>query len=234
MFAAHGEIIFFCDQDDVWMSDKIEVMEKILADNENIVCLSCKAEALVGDGRKEVEAVNCYRKDSGIGIRNIAFRENFNSIVFLGCTMCVRKEFLHQIKNYLMKDFGYDVQICRHAMLKGGMYTIDVPLIKHRVHGNNASMFVSVGKKVNYYNSKLDFLKRNMRWLELFQSFLDEKSIIDKYRYAQRTHDFLKLRIDFFEAKSILTYLKLLKYIKFYSGFKEYLSDFFYCFGIKR
>lgn len=39
--AAKGELIFLCDQDDIWHSDKIEKMSKIMEENSQIELLAC-------------------------------------------------------------------------------------------------------------------------------------------------------------------------------------------------
>lgn len=41
---ASGDLVFPCDQDDIWLSDKLEIMEKLMEENQHIDLLSGDAE----------------------------------------------------------------------------------------------------------------------------------------------------------------------------------------------
>lgn len=51
---AIGELIFLCDQDDVWMPDKIKLMAEAVENNDGIDVLACSYTSWYTDGSKTV------------------------------------------------------------------------------------------------------------------------------------------------------------------------------------
>ena len=54
MLAADGQLIFPCDQDDIWKDNKLLVMERIMEDHPEISLLTSNYEAFYEDGHTEV------------------------------------------------------------------------------------------------------------------------------------------------------------------------------------
>lgn len=49
---SNGELVFLCDQDDVWMPSKIELMAEAMENNECIDVLACSYTSWYTDGSK--------------------------------------------------------------------------------------------------------------------------------------------------------------------------------------
>ena len=50
--ACTGDVIFLCDQDDVWMPDKVGEMLAVFEKNERVLSLICDFMTIDGDGRR--------------------------------------------------------------------------------------------------------------------------------------------------------------------------------------
>lgn len=131
--------IMFCDQDDVWHSNKISLqLEEIKKkDNgESPVLVYC-AQELVDKNLRMI--TNSALKYSGRDHIN----DDFIHLVFensaAGCVMCINRKLLcmscqyHHINNIVMHDW-WAMLI---AACWGNIFYLDIPLMKYRQHANN-------------------------------------------------------------------------------------------------
>ena len=61
---ASGKYIFFCDQDDVWMTRKLEIMSEIMENNKNILVLAGKYVKFYEDENAPEEDASYYNDKS--------------------------------------------------------------------------------------------------------------------------------------------------------------------------
>lgn len=155
-----GELVFLCDQDDIWEPEKIEIVEKIFQENENIYALN-SAFTLI-DGNDQVIPYKCRR-----GFYNhdqIRGRAKDNELVHIdysmvlrynispGCTMAFRGSLKKQYVNYTKSILPHDWEINLLAGMKNGCYFLNKSLIEYRIHGKN-----TLGMNTNDHLSALQF-----------------------------------------------------------------------------
>lgn len=135
---AKGDYIFLCDQDDVWVDDKVRYCIKQLQSCDFIV-----SDAIVVDEKKNIISNSFFEE-----------RKNFTSFIgnlykfgFLGCCMAFRKNIL-----YKALPFPENHQYCTHDnwlfLVAKAFYKVNVvseKLILYRRHISN----VSTGGLVN-------------------------------------------------------------------------------------
>ncbi len=139
-----GDIIFSCDQDDVWMPDKIE---SFLPHFEN-GCSFVYSNAKVVDSNRnslQEDFWKCY----GIDFKAIS-RKEFCSILLknsciAGCNMAFTKELYDKIAP-IPYHFLHDSWVAICAPWFGEIAFVDKPLIEYRRHGNNVSAFYAEKK----------------------------------------------------------------------------------------
>lgn len=226
--SATGDILFTCDQDDVWLSDKIEVMKNAMEQNPNINVLVSKYLEFFEDGSTRIMPKNRYPQD----INKQILVKNFTAIPFPGCTYCIKKEFAIVAQKYWQDDFPHDSILWRLAMFSDGLYIMDKVLIKMRKH--NKSTFTQESK-----SSKNKVIKRNSLDYEerVFNGMLryieDEPQIFEKNKKRAIVEKSLKwnsIRKNFYDKRNPFYGLMLLKYIKYYPNFKRYLGDWYWIF----
>lgn len=101
---AKGEYIFICDQDDVWMKNKVScVMNEFYKDNSTM-CIRHDCRVVDSNGNVIISSYNKYRKS------NVNYKKNFLKNTFTGCCMCVRTEWLKKLLPFPEKVF-YDAWI---------------------------------------------------------------------------------------------------------------------------
>ncbi len=131
--SSSGEIIFLCDQDDVWLPSKYNRMVEIMAKNNCQLILS-----------------NCYVTDSNLNLSNKTFFDiynvnknwlkNFHKNSFLGCCLCLDRRLLKKAlpfpkSKYLLHDYWIGMVAISFYNVK----ILDEPLMLYRRHDNNAS-----------------------------------------------------------------------------------------------
>ena len=127
---ANGEYIFLCDQDDIWLSNKIEMMKKYLG-KYDLVVSDCK----VVDANLNVLSESFFSTlHSGNG-----FCKNLIKNTYLGCCMAFRKEVLKYILPFPSLIAMHDIWIGLSVELNGKPYFLHEPLMLYRRHGGNVS-----------------------------------------------------------------------------------------------
>ncbi len=148
---ATGDVIFLCDQDDIWKPNKVEVIKKQLQQYDLVVH---DAEMIDGEGRslgKTYYSTMHHKKD---------FISNLWRTRWLGCCMAFRREVLEMCLPFPSTIVAHDYWIGMLGMLKFRYCFIDDILICYRRHGNNTSP--SGEKSANSLFYKLVTKRMNM------------------------------------------------------------------------
>ncbi|WP_282033716.1 glycosyltransferase [Metabacillus indicus] len=232
-----GEIIFLCDQDDIWFEDKIENMVQVMKKNHNIKCLSGNI-VTIDDSGELFENKNGYIVGNNTNkVTKVNFNKKFNAITLLGCTMCLRKEVADIISDINVKNFSHDAQVCRLSTILDGLYLLDRKVIKYRIHQNNTSGIASgVGIGSSNLNKRKSTIAANIQWLEaLMQYYFENSKIPDfKIEIISKTIELQKMRYDFLTTRKLIDFIRLYKYRGYYSNISMLIGDLAYCYGINK
>ena len=145
-----GDIVFTCDQDDVWKLEKLEKM--VAAFDEQTMVVYCNAAVVVNNIENylyplwEPKAID--DKENGTS--------SFNNIVFrggsiAGCCMAFKKELFDKIKPFPDKVY-HDDWLITCASILGKVKAVNKELIYYRQHGDNVCGIIR-GSKLSYYKS---------------------------------------------------------------------------------
>jgi glycosyltransferase involved in cell wall biosynthesis len=127
-----GDFIFLCDQDDVWMPNKVELMLYELKYCDLVV-----SDALICDKDLKVTLGSHFKLHG----TQLGFINNWVKTRYIGACMAFKRHMLSKIL-----PFPSDSSLCAHdywiANIGEFYYKvilIETPLIKYRRHGNNTS-----------------------------------------------------------------------------------------------
>ena len=216
---ARGELVFPCDQDDIWLPNKIEESLNIMKDQKINVLVSHLY--LFYEGKKS----KMYPGKSDKKVSQISLTKNFMRIAFPGCVYCVRKEFADKCINYWKETFPHDALFWRMSMFEGSLYVYRQPLIKWRRHFD--STFTVEAKNSHSLEIKKQELIYNDEVVSAIENYLIDSNIIDEKKKkilhgAKVWNDYRKdllLNHNFFAA------LKILGYLNYYATIKRYFLD---------
>lgn len=239
----NGDIIFSCDQDDVWKCDKVEKIEKVFLENPDINLVATNAELI----------------DSNDNLMNLSLREGIgfvmnqpkdaldcllNTYCITGATMAIRKEFANEYY-FISKYWLHDGWLALMASLNNSLMYIDDKLISYRLHGNNQC---GIGDVDILAHGSIDELKKRKakklfhtvltcpyyfedyasQKKEMYQEFLDE---IEKNNWSVEKKNLNKLKecIAFWKKRSIIKEYSLKQMILLTKTFKKSNAYEKYC-----
>lgn len=141
-----GDIIFLCDQDDIWYSEKIELVENIFRNNSNVKALNSGFQFIDGqDNIIKFYNRNGFSNNDLIKAKiSIDTLYKINTDIVLqgniapGCTCAFSKEVCLMFINNSVHEIPHDWEINIYATILNGLYFYNKPLIGYRIHGKNA------------------------------------------------------------------------------------------------
>lgn len=132
MAMASGDVIFLCDQDDVWMPTKVSRVMAAIESGSDLVL----HDACVTDGSLETLEPSFFAVHGS----NASFFRNIVRNSFVGCCMAFTKDVMTASLPIPAKAPMHDWWIALNAMKKGFNVTLlNEPLIKWRRHGDNVT-----------------------------------------------------------------------------------------------
>ena len=157
----NGEIVFFSDQDDIWLPDKVKSMLPYLKKQCDLVVSDCK----VVDADLNVISDSFYScRLSGSG-----FWKNLIKNTYLGCCMAFKKDVLSYVLPFPKNIAMHDIWIGLSVELHGFSLFLTRPLMLYRRHGANASFGgdrseYSFSYKIKYRLYMLFYLLKRKYW----------------------------------------------------------------------
>lgn len=169
-----GEYIMFCDQDDVWFPNKVEVtLKKMIEIEENL-------PAVVSSQCNDIDA-------AGNVIRLKIPQQDTSSIEATiigqgksqGCTLMLNRKLISILKPFPEKVPLYDVYVSLLAAALGIKYNLGIPLMNYRHHNTNVIAKIN-NKKQNIFNRILIKIREN--------KFIIPKQRFDSLRLIRREY----------------------------------------------
>lgn len=184
-----GKYFSYCDQDDVWHSDKVERMVDVLEQSGSP--LVCSDLAIIdGNGRHIADSITKIRKrhvfHEGDGLAGYLLVRNFVT----GCAMMIRSDVAKSSVPFV-DSLVHDQWLAINAALNGRIEVIREPLIDYRQHNNNQTgVLKGVNSKQDYYEARIGDMKRRL---------VDYKARLNEFAQIKQTIDELE---EFNEARS--------------------------------
>ncbi len=142
-----GDIIFFCDQDDVWHKNKVEEIIKVFETNPNVKSVVTNFKLidennnyLFNDGKPDNPWFRCedYKPESN---NTLLYKVPLSTVLIQcvspGCTQAMRKELVASMLDFNYDLMYHDLKVQLISSLVDGLYYLDKPLTKYRIHSNN-------------------------------------------------------------------------------------------------
>jgi glycosyltransferase involved in cell wall biosynthesis len=215
-----GDLIFCCDQDDIWLPDHIEKMAAVMEKDGNIglLCSRFLPFAITGNGEKKYLA---KRKRLNESVEKIKLTPYTRYLRSLGCLMCVRRDFYEEIKVHWYEDWAHDEFLWSLAVLSDKCYIYNYYSLERRVHENNysGSMGHTEAKRVRYLE---DVLHSSNVLLEIAQQTECPEKIINLYR---KNIKMAQMRLSLLTDKNVLYAFRLAKYLQYYYSKKSYFRE---------
>ena len=211
---ASGDIIFPCDQDDIWHHDKIENMVKIMETHPEINLLASNYNIFRVDGN--MDNMRYYLDDETLEKVNLSFHNIYNARP--GCVYCFRKNHFMKYKSLWNEVLGHDDFLWKISLLDGSLYIFNKCTIEYRRHSTNTTQLI---------HSKANRIKENNSYKQLFeacQHYSLSKSNTVK-RFLKKEIRFCNIRKRILEDSSLMALLCAVPMYKLYKTRRHFLGD---------
>lgn len=218
MELATGDYIFFSDQDDIWLEDKVERMIQIMEQNREIMMLASEYDPFTCSQNAPVLSKTVIKSMNGNGaVEQIPLNRNTIFIGSEGCTMCVRRTFIEEIRMYWFSGWAHDEFVWKMALCRNGAYIYHSPTLKRRLHENNVSK-----QKMRDLKKRVLFLKRLHHGHRQMLAYANVLNLDDDVKHLiQKNIDSVQLRIDLLERKKVFNTVPLALFYPWYYHSKK-------------
>lgn len=160
---ASGDIIFTCDQDDVWKKNKIEMMVSEFEKNKKIGVLVSDYEELMENTGKSSKLRNLDTVEEQ-GTQRVKFVYNNILLKRPGCVFALANEFVPEVISYfdMLENPAHDVAMWGSALVNDKLYYLAKPTINFRRHENSSFQreINAAAEKTTVYQNRINQLKR--------------------------------------------------------------------------
>lgn len=226
------DYVFFSDQDDQWMENKIEEQLKVASAKPEIEVLSC-----------DFDVKNVKDATYGVGTHNFEgsellsqYPKRFNYIAFkLGFTYMIKSSFIRELIPAWQDDalnIAHDRTVTLLSNLCGTGYNINQVLATHIYHGDN----VSGRRRITIHSHRSDHLleiQENSQYYLVAERFLEARGYGEDAKKARKYYDFYMRRYTTSKKGNIfLAVIQILRDWKMYFGMETRARDLL--FAIKK
>ena len=228
-----GDYIFLCDQDDIWMPNKVEKMTDIMEKHPNIQVLASSFSFIDGeDNPFEIEQVKGLSNNNLLRMNveaNALVQVTFETLLtqnsFQGCALVVTKALNEKFQKNFTEDLFHDWLLNLFAAEVNGMYFINKPLFLYRIHEKNT---IGINEQEHFSNKERAKKRNELKTRVLFAQYPlktlktleknDPDLIKNQPDYRQRM-DFYQNHIQYLTNRNIVK-LFLQNFSPYYKGIK--------------
>lgn len=206
LFVSKGDIVFLCDQDDIWLDNKVKELVGLFENNEEAMVIASDFVLIDNQGNR---IDNQYSR-SHYGMMEMQTEKNALSRVDFynllkrnfaqGCTMAVKKAIIIRLKEDGYHKLEHDWSLSLLASMDNGCYFFNKPLIEYRIHGNN-TIGLHDEKSKQDRMSRIHSIQNEMNRIEFILQYLKATDM----RYIKLCKDkrVCELRIQYIKKKQV-------------------------------
>lgn len=162
---AEGEYFAYCDQDDVWLPEKLAVLQEEI--EKSGALLVCSDMYIIdGSGKQVADSITKVRRHhvfhSGEGLSYGLLFHNFVT----GCTTLVKSNEAKAAIPFC-PYMVHDHYLALWCAERGTVVSVQTPLIHYRIHdGNQTALLAGVHDKASYGTVRIHGLLERLCWLQ--------------------------------------------------------------------
>lgn len=225
---ARGDLIYLCDQDDIWTPNHIADLRRAMEAHPEIDVMISHAEPFYEEGAFKSASSRHSNAETG-EVFIVPADKNYLIVGAPGCTYCVRSAYAVALRPYWPDDFPHDSILYSTACLKGTLGFLDTTTLRFRRHSANASDERTKSRKdslglLRYYLRKDQVMRRYLMSLdEDEQVSFRERGV---FGLLDATDEFSRARIAALEKPSPVSLARLISHSSMYPTRRSMLGDF--------
>ena len=190
-----GDIIFLCDQDDIWDKEKVRYFLEQFRKHPECLCIISAIDYIDKDGKplKISTSYTCH-KDHVISIKELC-----RVCSYLGMACAIKKELYERTSKTFMRDASHDWALMITASNAGeNKVRFAGKVLQHyRMHGSNASVIQDLSVK----RKRMQLITRQQDQIRKSCNYHNNSDVINAFLF------FLDKRRKIIEDSSVLGFL---------------------------
>lgn len=221
---ATGDLIFPCDQDDYWHSDKLLKMSNIMEKYPEINVLACDYREVFEDGKTHIGSFKPDHK-----LKKIDLYNNYMLNKLPGCTYCVNKKIAQASQQYWEKGYPHDALLWRLGLFSDALYVYTEDLIDWRKHSTSA--FAKEVRELKTKKVKYEWIETAYRLNDSMEEYVKSNPANEHtpqmLALLEKTDHYLRLRKKLYDTNNPIYAIRLAKYWNLYPRYRQYLADWY-------
>lgn len=232
MSLCEGDIIFLCDQDDIWEENKVEILTGLLESNRDMALVSSSFIQIDSDGKEVSGNKSAYMRKMDEGkLYSVPLEDLIFHNASQGCAMALRKEIRDVYLKCFTDELPHDWVLNVVAAMEKKCYYLNSPMFFYRIHDNN-TIGLNEGLTLNRKNSlavRTHDAKQAVKVLNLIEKI--DCDIYHKNMWLKDMKHFAEEHVACLEEKKLLG-IMLQNFNPYYKKLKTVrgrLLDMFFC-----
>lgn len=215
-----GDLIFVCDQDDIWQPYKIAEMKKIMEDRPEIELLVSNYAVMDIDREEKVILPGLDRDDGTV--EQWPFSPHALTDLRPGCTFCARRSLINKLDERDMINVPHDDMLWSYAAVNDSLYLFNRKTILYRRHSDSAS---TPGKSI-CRTRRIEEIASQLTIERFFLDVCRRNGDEPKTRLIEKQIRFQERRIDILRSRSPLRMLLFqISSFRHYPTLRNLLAD---------
>ncbi len=219
---AAGDLVFLCDQDDIWYPEKIESMVLAIESHPEIMLLASGYHSIYFGNVKKINLPGDSGNDGSI--EKVPFDKHCLSITYPGCTYCFRKSLKDEYIKYGSPKMAHDAQLWCLAVAKDGLYILNEVLMDQLRHPEAATI-----KSASFNKEYMVFAAESrIKMLDIIMEHAYENLYSDeRIKFIGIMKKWLEARIELYSSRNLVKVFGVLPYLSCYEKPKHFVRDIY-------
>lgn len=213
---AQGDLIFLCDQDDIWHEDKVESMVHVMDSYPKIELLASGYHSFY-EGEANKLTLRGDRVSDG-SISKVKFDKKFLTVSYPGCTYCFRNKLKRPFFEHWFEESSHDALLWVLANQMDGLYIYNQILMEYRRHTNCATNSIKTNRK----NEQINSYKRRIILINILLKIEKDES---RKEFLNKVLKLYNLRLGLLNESKKRNLVRILRYLPYYGNPKHYVLD---------
>ena len=220
---AAGDILFPCDQDDIWYPKKLAEMTAVMEQHPEIKLLACDYRVLYEPGALKATVYKKTPAETQGLITRYGFTKHFFMNPYPGCTYAVRRDFFDAVKELWFDGSPHDEFLWLMAAVQDGAWFYNRVLMDYVRYSDNASGVRY--KDVALQKENLRYIHKQLCALQSFAAEHPDAVPVERCKMLAAAQIWCAKRQKLMETRSPLRWLALAPWWGYYNSPRNCLSD---------
>lgn len=235
ILCSKGDVIFFSDQDDVWLDTKVKIMTDVFFKRLDVLSLTSTFSRFNKDIILNNHVKHPYRNRGGL--KKIELNEFCAFPYYLGMSMAISKKLIKKIdfnndffRTIDNKKLVHDIFFNLISTINNGHYHLDKVLTQRRSYSSSVSnlkfknelIAFNGNKKLYSIDEKIKHLKKFIKIIEVNKN----KTFLNIYlKIIKNNLRVSEIRYNYIQKNNFRLWIQSIKSLFYYDSILRYFSD---------